>query len=59
MVVAGTDLDHAMWAAVELETLAKQYYYTNRAGNMVVLAEDEMQKVLALFKDYGRQPKVD
>ena len=26
MIAAGKDLDHAMWLAVELETLARQYY---------------------------------
>ncbi len=57
MVVGGKDLDNAMWTAVELETLAKQYYYAKLAGNMVVLPDDEMETVVELFKGYGQKPK--
>ena len=32
MVVAGPSLDKTMWAAIELETLAKQFYYASAAG---------------------------
>ena len=32
MVAAGADPDKAMWAAVELETLARQYYHAATAG---------------------------
>jgi len=34
MLVAGTDLDNAMWAAVELEALSKQYYLAKQQGIM-------------------------
>lgn len=54
MVVGGNDLDHAMWAAVELETLCKQYYFAKLAGNLTVLPEKEMAIVLEKFKDYGQ-----
>ncbi len=57
MVAGGKDLDNAMWTAIELETLAKQYYYAKMAGNMVVLSDDEMENVLELFKGYGQKPK--
>lgn len=57
MVAGGKDLDSAMWAAVELETLAKQYYYAKMAGNMIVLPDDEMENVLELFKSYGQKAK--
>ena len=30
MIATGPTLDKAMWAAVELETIAKQYYYSLR-----------------------------
>ena len=59
MVAGGRDLDKAMWAAVELETLAKQYYYAKMAGNMVILSDDEMIKVIELFKDYGQKSKTE
>jgi len=54
MVAGGKDLDNAMWAAVELETLSKQYYYSKLAGNMSVLDDEEMARVLEKFKSYGQ-----
>lgn len=55
MVVAGANLDKAMWAAVELETLSSQYFHANLAGNMVLLPEEEIDIVLEKFKGYGLQ----
>ncbi len=57
MIAAGTDLDNAMWSAVELETLSQQYYYAKLAGDMVILPDDEMERVVERFKDYGQKTK--
>ncbi len=57
MIAGGKDLDNAMWAAVELETLAKQYYHAKLAGGMVVLPDDEMARVVEKFKNYGQVQK--
>ena len=57
MIAAGKDLDNAMWAAVELETLAKQYYYAKLAGDMKILPDDEMAVVVEKFKSYGQKDK--
>jgi len=57
MIAAGTDLDKAMWAAVELETLSKQYYHACLLGGMQVLPDAEMAVVSEKFKSYG--PKDD
>lgn len=57
MVVGGKNLDNAMWAAVELETLSKQYYYAKLAGNMIILPDDEMARVLEKFTSYGQVQK--
>lgn len=57
MVVGGRDLDNAMWAAVELETLARMYYHARLAGGMTVLPDDEMTRVLERFKTYGQVDK--
>jgi len=54
MIAGGKNLDNAMWAAVELETLAKQYYHAKLAGNMVILPADEMLSVIDKFKNYGQ-----
>lgn len=55
MVVAGTNLDKAMWAAVELEALSRQYYEAKLLGDMVILPDTEMEVVLEKFKTYGLQ----
>lgn len=57
MIAGGHSLENAMWAAVELETLSKQYYYAKMNGNMVVLPDDEMNRVLEKFKSYGQKSK--
>ncbi|MFT6301734.1 MAG: L-fuculose-phosphate aldolase [Granulosicoccus sp.] len=57
MIAAGKDLDNAMWAAVELETLSKQYYYSKLAGDMKILSDDEMNVVAEKFKNYGQKDK--
>lgn len=57
MIAGGKDLDNAMWAAVELETLARQYYHAKLAGNMFILPDDEMATVLEKFKSYGQVSK--
>lgn len=57
MIAGGSDLDKAMWSAVELETLARMYHNAKLAGGMVVLPDDEMARVLEKFKDYGQVKK--
>ena len=58
MIACGPNLDKAMWAAVELETLSKQYYHALQLGDLVVLDDREMARVAKKFKSYGpRAPK--
>ncbi len=57
MVVAGPNLDKAMWAAVELETLSKQYYLASKLEDMNILSDAEMDRVIAKFADYGPRDK--
>jgi len=57
MIAAGTDLDNAMWAAIELETLSKQYYFAKQSNNVTILPKSEMDNVLEKFKDYGQKTK--
>ena len=56
MIALGETLDRAMAVAVEVETLAAQYWRALQIGAPVLLPEDEMQRVLAKFATYGRQP---
>ncbi|MDE2445610.1 MAG: class II aldolase/adducin family protein [Alphaproteobacteria bacterium] len=45
MIAVGKTLDHAMWLAVELENLAKQYYLALQIGEPVILADEEIARV--------------
>lgn len=52
-ITTGPDLAKAMWLAVELETLAKQYALALQIGGMVVLSDAEIDEVLLGFASYG------
>ena len=53
MIVAGSSVERAMWLAVELETLAKQYVLSLQAGVPTVLTEAEVAQAAAAFAGYG------
>ncbi|MDB5544729.1 MAG: class aldolase [Hyphomicrobiales bacterium] len=53
MIATGADLDTAMWRAVELETLAKQYYLARAVGEPVVLSDAEIEALVLRFAGYG------
>lgn len=55
MLVTGASLEKAMWAAVELETVAKQYYHALLIGGAVVLSSEEIAGVRKGFASYGLQ----
>ena len=57
MVVAGKNLDKAMWAAVELETLSKQYYFSKSLNTLAILSDEEIETVVGKFANYGPQDK--
>jgi len=53
MIVMGPNLAKAMWLAVELETLARQYYYSALMGGGVLLNRDEVTEAARSFEGYG------
>ena len=57
MIATGPNLAKAQWLAVELETIAKQYYLTLCIGGPVLLGEAEIAHVKERFKGYGPKPK--
>jgi L-fuculose-phosphate aldolase len=57
MLATGASLEKAMWAAVELETIARQYYHSLLIGGPVILPEEEIAGVLKGFASYGLQEK--
>ena len=57
MVAIGSSLDKALWTAVELETLAKQYYHTLLIGGPVMLNDGHIEDTLKGIATYGLQDK--
>jgi L-fuculose-phosphate aldolase len=55
MIATGASLDKAMWLAVELETIARQYYLTLAIGGPVLLSEAAIGETAAAFGTYGVQ----
>lgn len=53
MIATGSSLDQAMWRAVEVETLAKQYLGCLPFGEPPLLSEEEIQNVIARMAGYG------
>jgi L-fuculose-phosphate aldolase len=59
MIATGPNLAKAKWLAVELETIAKQYYLSLSIGGPVLLPEAEIENVKERFKSYGPRPKAE
>ena len=53
ILAAGPDLDRAMWLAVELEALARQYVNSLLIGGPVLLTDSEVEEARRAFADYG------
>ena len=57
MIATGPTLDKALWLAIELETIARQYYLSLAIGGPVLLSDAEIEHVKERFKSYGPRPK--
>ena len=55
MIAAGAGISQAMWRAVELETIARQYHLACQLGDPVILSDDEIEETLRGFAGYGVQ----
>lgn len=55
MIATGADLDKAMWLAVEVETLCRQYAAALQIGEPHVLSNDEIARTVEKFNAYGLQ----
>src|SRR6266581_2378517 len=53
MIAAGPSLSKAMWLAVEVETLARQYHGCLQIGTPPLLSKTEISNVLARIAGYG------
>lgn len=62
MIAIGETLAKAMWRAVELETIARQYYLSLQIGGPNLLSDAQIQETIDAFAGYGVQdpkPEVD
>ncbi len=53
MIVCGGTLARAMWLAVELETIARQYWQALLIGGPVLLNDTEVAEAASKFGSYG------
>jgi L-fuculose-phosphate aldolase len=56
MIAVGADLEKAFAVAEEIELVARIYYQAKAVGTPQILPEDEMQRVMARFRSYGKKP---
>lgn len=55
MIAIGETLDKAMWRAVEVETIARQYYHSLLIGGPVLLSDAAIEETRRKFGGYGLQ----
>ena len=59
LIATGTTLDKAMWLAVEVETLARQFHGCLQIGGPRLLPIAEIDHVRDRMKEYGHRPKAE
>jgi L-fuculose-phosphate aldolase len=57
VIAIGANIKRALWLAVEIETLARQYYLSLAIGGAQILPDDEIVRVVEKFKHYGPKAK--
>ena len=57
MIAVGPSLSRALWLAVEVETLARQYHAALQIGKPPLLPKEEIEKVRTRMAGYGHADK--
>jgi L-fuculose-phosphate aldolase len=57
VIATGSDVRRALWLAVEIETLARQYYLSLALDGAQILPDAEITRVIEKFKNYGPRQK--
>ena len=57
VIATGSDVRRALWLAVEIETLARQYYLSLALDGAQILPEAEITRVIEKFRNYGPRQK--
>ena len=57
----GHNLEHALWLAIEIETLSRMYVQALTLGEPPILPDDEMERVIGQMKrmSYGHGPEAE
>ncbi|HYZ32533.1 MAG TPA: class II aldolase/adducin family protein [Crenalkalicoccus sp.] len=55
MTVCAPNMERALWLAVELETIARQYWLSLQVGGPVILSDAEIAETQRRFAGYGVQ----
>jgi L-fuculose-phosphate aldolase len=57
-IALGKDLEHALWLAIEVETLSRVYVQTLALGEPPILSDEEMARVIQQMRQmsYGQAP---
>lgn len=57
----GKTLEHALWLAIEVETLSRMYVQVLTLGEPPILPDDEMERVIAQMQrmSYGQGPEAE
>ncbi|WFP62671.1 L-fuculose-phosphate aldolase [Mesorhizobium sp. WSM4904] len=59
MIAVGSSLAQAMWLAVEVETLARQYHGALQIGEPPILSDEEIENVIKRMASYGLRDNDD
>jgi len=57
MIAVGSSLAKALWLAVEVETLARQYHGCLQIGRPPLLSAEEIERVRVKMAGYGHSDK--
>ncbi len=57
IIATGPSLPKALWLAVEVETLARQYVLSLQLGGPNLLPKEEIDRVMEKFRNYGYRPR--
>lgn len=60
-IALGKDMEHALWTAIEVETIARMYVQALALGEPPVLPDDEMARVIEQMRkmSYGHAPDAE
>ena len=59
LIATGPDLERALWLAVEVETLCRQYAIALAIGRPTILPDAEIARVVEKFRSYGPGAKAE